>query len=158
MAIFLGLPRWASTRKVKPIWILLKQETVNGSGISWAICKFASRSRQITIPVPHNSFFTGRMPFLPPNEQRQSTEGKLGRLQNECIKSSEKSGTDLTDKTPLLSPNQRQIIKWNSKHWYQPRKDTHSPHPFFIHHQNAELLRHALFALALWYQYHKTPS
>ena len=32
-----GLPRWASTRKVKPIWILLKQETVGGSGISWAI-------------------------------------------------------------------------------------------------------------------------
>ena len=23
------------TRKVKPIWILLKQETVSGSGISW---------------------------------------------------------------------------------------------------------------------------
>ena len=31
--------RLASTRKVKPIWILLKQETVSGSGISWAICK-----------------------------------------------------------------------------------------------------------------------
>ena len=38
---FLGLPRWAGTRKVKPIWILLKQETVSGSGISWAICKSA---------------------------------------------------------------------------------------------------------------------
>ena len=34
-ALFPGLPRWASTRKVKPIWILLKQETVSGSGISW---------------------------------------------------------------------------------------------------------------------------
>jgi len=32
-----GLPRWASTEKVKPIWILLEQETVSGSGISWAI-------------------------------------------------------------------------------------------------------------------------
>ena len=32
-----GLPRWAGTRKVKPIWILLTQETVSGSGISWAI-------------------------------------------------------------------------------------------------------------------------
>jgi len=41
-----------------------------------AICKSASRSRQITMPVPHHSFFTGRMPFLPPNQQRQSTEGK----------------------------------------------------------------------------------
>ena len=28
--------RRAGTRKVKPIWILLKQETVSGSGISWA--------------------------------------------------------------------------------------------------------------------------
>ena len=31
-----GLPGWAGTRKVKPIWILLEQETVSGSGISWA--------------------------------------------------------------------------------------------------------------------------
>ena len=52
-----GLPRWASTRKVKPIWILLKQETVSGSGISWAVCKSASRSRQITMPAPHHSSF-----------------------------------------------------------------------------------------------------
>jgi len=28
------LPGWAGTRKVKPIWILLEQETVSGSGIS----------------------------------------------------------------------------------------------------------------------------
>jgi len=33
-ALFPGLPGSASTRKVKPIWILLKQETVSGSGIS----------------------------------------------------------------------------------------------------------------------------
>ena len=54
---FPGLPRWASTRKVKPIWILLKQETVSGIGISWAICKSAPRSRQITMPTPHYSVF-----------------------------------------------------------------------------------------------------
>jgi len=75
-ALFPGLPGWAGTRKVKPIWILLKQETVSGSGISWAICKSAPRSRQITTPAPHHSVFTGRMPFLPPNQQCQSTEGK----------------------------------------------------------------------------------
>ena len=56
-ALFPGLPRCAGTRKVKPIWILLKQETVSGSGISWAICKSASRSRRITMPVPHHSSF-----------------------------------------------------------------------------------------------------
>ena len=82
---FPGLPRWAGTRKVKPIWILLKQETVSDSGISWAICKSASRSRQITMPVPHHSsYFTGRMPFLPPNQQRQSTEGK-GVVSCSCV-------------------------------------------------------------------------
>ena len=49
--------------------------TVSGSGISWAICKSAPRSRQITTPAPHPLFFTGRIPFLPPNQQCQSTEG-----------------------------------------------------------------------------------
>ena len=56
-ALFPGLPRWARTRKVKPIWILLKQETVSGSGISWAICKSAPCSRQTTTPTPHHSVF-----------------------------------------------------------------------------------------------------
>jgi len=74
-ALYPGLPRWAGTRMVKSIWILLKQETASGSGISWAICKSAPHSRQITTPAPHHSVFTGRMPFLPPNQQRQSTEG-----------------------------------------------------------------------------------
>jgi len=45
-ALFPGLPRWVGTRKVKPMWILLKQETVSGSGISWAIYKSAPCSRQ----------------------------------------------------------------------------------------------------------------
>jgi len=40
------------------------------------ICKSAPRFRQITTPAPHRtSFFTGRMLFLPPNQQHQSTEG-----------------------------------------------------------------------------------
>jgi len=30
---------------------------VSGSGISWAICKSAPRSRQITTPAPHHSVF-----------------------------------------------------------------------------------------------------
>jgi len=42
-------------QKVKPIWILLKQETVSGTGIGWAICKSASRCRQIIMPAPHHS-------------------------------------------------------------------------------------------------------
>ena len=37
--------------------ILLKQETVSGRGISWAVSKSAPRSRQITMPAPHHSVF-----------------------------------------------------------------------------------------------------
>jgi len=54
---------------------LLEQEIVSGSGIRWATCKSAPRSRHITMPASHHSVFTGRMPFLPPNQQRHSTEG-----------------------------------------------------------------------------------
>ena len=74
---FSGTTQVSRYQKVKPIWILLKQETVSGSGISYAICKSAPCSRQITIPAPHQSVFKGRMPFLPPNQQCQSTEGSL---------------------------------------------------------------------------------
>jgi len=49
-ALFPGLPG-------DPIWILVKQETVSGSGIRWAICKSAPRSRQTTTPAPHHSVF-----------------------------------------------------------------------------------------------------
>ena len=64
----MGLPGWAGTRKAKPIWILLKQETVSGSGISWAISKSAPRSRQITMPAPHHSVFyrTDALPATQP--------------------------------------------------------------------------------------------
>jgi len=56
-ALCSGLPWWAGTRKEKPIWILLKRETVSGSGISWAICKSAPHTRQITTPAPLHSVF-----------------------------------------------------------------------------------------------------
>ena len=59
-----GLPGWASTRKVKPIWIFLKQQTASGSGNSWDIRKSAPRSRQITMPAPHCSVFY-RLDALP---------------------------------------------------------------------------------------------
>ena len=65
-ALFLGLPRWAGTIKVKPIWILLRQETVSGSDISWAICKYAPRSRQITMPAPHHSVLQAGCPSCRP--------------------------------------------------------------------------------------------
>ena len=54
---FSGTTRVSWYQKGKPIWILLKQETVSSSGISWAICKSAPRSRQTTTPAPHHSVF-----------------------------------------------------------------------------------------------------
>jgi len=43
-------------QKHKPFWILLKQEMMGNSGISWTIRKsFAPHSRQITTPLSHHS-------------------------------------------------------------------------------------------------------
>ena len=57
LLLLCGTTRSAGTRKVKPICILLKQETVSDTGISWAICKSALHSRQIATPAPHHSVF-----------------------------------------------------------------------------------------------------
>ena len=68
-ALFPGLPRWAGTGFY---WILLKQETVSGSGISWAICKSAPCSRQTTTPAPHHSVFyrPDELPAAQPTESK----------------------------------------------------------------------------------------
>ena len=68
---------WVSWhQKGNPFSFYWSERWWGGSGTSWTICKsFAPCSRQITMPVPHHSVFTGRMPFLPPNQQHQSTEG-----------------------------------------------------------------------------------
>ena len=67
------------TRKGKTNLDLLEQEIVSGSGICWVICKSAPYPRQ---PCQHHTtqFFTGRMPFLPPNQRRQSTVTLVDRL------------------------------------------------------------------------------
>ena len=73
-------------QKGKPIWILLKQETVSGSGISWAVAyaslHLAPDSNHANTPP---QFFTGRMPFLPPNQQCQSTEGNQSTEDRRCV-------------------------------------------------------------------------
>ena len=56
---------------------LLEQEIVSDSGIDWAICKSAPWPGHITTPASHHS---GQMPFLPSNQQHQSTEGKILQL------------------------------------------------------------------------------
>jgi len=65
----------------------LKARVMGSNAISWTICKsFAPRSRQITMSVPHHSDFTGRMPFLPSNQQRQSTVLRGMRIEEFPIK------------------------------------------------------------------------
>jgi len=67
---FPRLPRWASTRKVKPIRILLKQEA-RDSEWQWyqldcmQVCTLLQTENHAS--TPPLSFFTGRMPFLQPN-------------------------------------------------------------------------------------------
>jgi len=41
------------------------------------VCTSLQTDNQLTMPAPHHSVFTGWMPFLLPNQQRQSTEGQL---------------------------------------------------------------------------------
>jgi len=76
MVLCPGLPgtRVSLYQKSKTNLDILEQETMSGSGISWAIYKSAPCPRQITMPAPHHSVFTGWMPFLPPKQQHQSTE------------------------------------------------------------------------------------
>ena len=81
MDLFKGLPGWTDTRKVKPIRILLKQETVSGSGIGWAICKSASRSRQITMPVP--SFLQAGCPSCLPTNSVKALKAKTSSNQED---------------------------------------------------------------------------
>jgi len=57
---------------------LLEQQTVSGSGISWAICICTLSQTDNHAWIPPLSFYS-RMPFLLPNQQCQSTEGTYWR-------------------------------------------------------------------------------
>jgi len=59
----------------KPFWILMKQEMMGWQWHQLDHMQIICTLHQTTTPVPHHSVFTGQMPFLPPNQQRQSTEG-----------------------------------------------------------------------------------
>jgi len=79
MTSFWGQPGKASTRKVKPIWILIKQETL---GWQWPQLDhmqiiFTTLQTDNHTRTSSLNFFTGRMLFLMPNQQYRGTEGKL---------------------------------------------------------------------------------
>ena len=77
-ALFPGLPGWAGTRNIKPMWIILSEARDSEwqwhqLGHNMQVCTSLQTDNHAS--TPPLSFFTGRMPFLPPNQQRQSTEG-----------------------------------------------------------------------------------
>jgi len=85
-ALFLGLPGWAGTRKVKTN---LNFTETRDSEWKWhqlghmQVCiSLQTDNRASTPPV---SFFTGRMSFLPLNHYRQSTEDRFCCLQSSII-------------------------------------------------------------------------
>jgi len=47
----------------------------NGSGISWAICKSAPHSRQITMPAPTLVFLQARCPSCRPTNSIKALKG-----------------------------------------------------------------------------------
>jgi len=69
---------WVSWhQKGKPFWILLEQEMMGWQWHQLDHMQIICTSLQTdTTPVPHHSVFTGRMLFLPSNQQCQSTEGQ----------------------------------------------------------------------------------
>ena len=73
-----GPPRWAGTRKAKPIWSKRQWVAVASAG-TYASCTSLQTDNHAN--TPPLKFFTGRMPFLPPNQQSQSTEGTALKAQ-----------------------------------------------------------------------------
>jgi len=53
----------------------VKASVIQGSGLGPA--SFIFKAADLHLTTPTTQFFTGRMPFLPPNQQHQSTEDSL---------------------------------------------------------------------------------
>ena len=68
----MGLPGWAGTRKLKPVWILRVWQW-HQLGHMQVCTSLQTGNHSSTSPA---QYFTGRMPCLPPNQQCQSTEGR----------------------------------------------------------------------------------
>ena len=83
-----ALPGRAGTRKVKPIWILLKQETVSGSGISWGhmqVCTLLLTDNQASTPPV--SFLQAGCPSCRPTNDIKALKAQKSPL-NGCNSSS----------------------------------------------------------------------
>jgi len=74
-------------QKGNPIWILLKQETVGGSGINWAICKYAPCPRQVPVPAPPLlNFLQARCPSCHPTTSVKALKAYISVKSKKMVK------------------------------------------------------------------------
>jgi len=92
-AFFPGPPGWAGARR-ELLDFMVQRKIYRGRHTDHPAGRHSIRTNQCP-PPPSPHFFTGRMPFLPPNQQCQSTEGNWcirirdGRSHNYWIYSSD---------------------------------------------------------------------
>jgi len=118
------------TRKVKPFSILMKQEMMGGNGISKSS---APRSRQVTMPAPHYSVFTGRCSFCRATNSVKAS-GKWPLQQHECGGYSHPVAVDHLCSRTELGTSYKQL---GSSHWWQPQDRSSGSmlfrwHPFLL--------------------------
>jgi len=70
--LVLALPGIPGHRAIKRVCVCVTGTTQ----VSWYQKGKTNLDFTEAVPAPHHSVFTGWMPFLPPNRQRQSTEGR----------------------------------------------------------------------------------
>jgi len=67
------------------------------------------------MPAPHCSVFTGRMPFLPPNQQCQSTEGNHSTQTNDGQKTNHSTQTHTSTPTEHYHLCKETMQLWQKK-------------------------------------------
>jgi len=77
-ALFPGPPGWAGARR-ELLDFMVQAKINRGRHTDHLAGRHSIQTNQCR-PPPSPHIFTGRMPFLPPNQQRQSTEGPLEYL------------------------------------------------------------------------------
>jgi len=82
-ALFPGPPGWAGARR-ELLDFMVQGEINRGRHTHHPAGRHSIRTNQCP-PQPSPIFFTGRIPFLTPNQQRQSTEGKFSLLLLQCF-------------------------------------------------------------------------
>ena len=70
---FSGTTGWAGAKR-EPLVFMVQGKINRGRHINHPAGSYSIRTKQCPAP-PSRYFLTGRMPFLPPNQQCQSTEG-----------------------------------------------------------------------------------